>query len=101
MPEVFIDGKRYEFECQPMLLQFILDQGLEVPFFCYHPAMSIPANCRQCLVKVGTPKMNRETGEPERDDEGNVQIQWLPKLQTSCTIDLQDGMVVQTHRSSE
>ena len=70
MPEVFIDGKRYEYdeEQDEMLLQFILDQGLEVPFFCYHPSMSIPANCRQCMVKVGTPVKDQETGEYELDE---------------------------------
>ena len=35
------------------VLQFIQDLGKEVPFFCYHPAMSAPANCRQCFVKAG------------------------------------------------
>src|SRR6056297_2875948 len=101
MPEVFIDGKRYEFECQPMLLQFILDQGLEVPFFCYHPSMSIPANCRQCMVKVGTPVKDQETGEYELDENGDRKIRWFPKFQTSCSTRLQDGMVVLTQESSE
>ncbi|MEL7834411.1 2Fe-2S iron-sulfur cluster-binding protein [Fodinibius sp. N2] len=101
MPEVFIDGKRYEYEGQPMLLQFILDQGLEVPFFCYHPSMSIPANCRQCMVKVGTPVKDRETGEFELDENGDRKIRWFPKPQTSCSTPLQDGMVVHTQETSE
>ncbi|WP_138429475.1 molybdopterin-dependent oxidoreductase [Fodinibius saliphilus] len=101
MPEVFIDGKRYEFEGKPMLLQFILDQGLEVPFFCYHPAMSIPANCRQCMVKVGTPVKDRETGEFEKDENGERKIRWFPNPQTSCSTPLQDGMVVHTQETSE
>ncbi|NGP86943.1 2Fe-2S iron-sulfur cluster-binding protein [Fodinibius halophilus] len=101
MPEVFIDGKRYEFEGKPMLLQFILDQGLEVPFFCYHPAMSIPANCRQCMVKVGTPVKDRETGEFEHDENGDRKIRWFPNPQTSCSTPLQDGMVVHTQETSE
>ena len=33
MAEIFIDNKRYEFEGQTKVLQFILDQGLELPFF--------------------------------------------------------------------
>lgn len=84
-----------------MLLQFILDQGLEVPFFCYHPSMSIPANCRQCMVKVGTPVKDRETGEFELDENGERKIRWFPKPQTSCSTPLQDGMVVHTQESSE
>jgi len=101
MPEVFIDGKRYEYEGEPHLLQFILDQGLEVPFFCYHPAMSIPANCRQCLVKVGTPVKDRETGEYELDENGERKIRWFPKFQTSCATKISDGMVVLTQETSD
>lgn len=101
MPEVFIDGKRYEYDGRPKLLQFILDQGKEVPFFCYHPSMSIPANCRQCLVKVGQPVKDRETGEYELDENGERVIRWFPKLQTACSMDVTDGMVVQTQETSE
>lgn len=103
MPEIFIDGQRYEFEEgeDRGLLQFILDNGKEVPFFCYHPAMSAPANCRQCYVKVGTPVKNRETGEYELDDNGEREIRWFPKMQTSCTTQMQDGMVVHTQETSE
>ena len=103
MPEIFIDGKRYEFEegTDKGLLQFILDNGKEVPFFCYHPSMSAPANCRQCYVKVGTPVKNRETGEYELDENGEREIRWFPKMQTSCTTQMQDGMVVQTQETSE
>lgn len=101
MPEVFIDGKRYEYEGDQKLLQFILDQGLEVPFFCYHPSLSIPANCRQCMVKVGQPVQDRETGEYQMDESGEREIRWFPKLQTSCNVDIQDGMVVKTQVSDE
>ncbi len=82
-------------------MQFCLDQGVELPHFCYHPAMSIPANCRQCLVEVGTPEKDRETGEVQTDDAGNPKIRWMPKLQTGCSVSVSDGMVVKTHRTSE
>lgn len=101
MPEVFIDGTTYSFEGSPMLLQFMLDHGLEVPFFCYHPSMSIPANCRQCMVKVGQPVQDRETGEYETDENGDRVIRWFPKLQTSCSTVVSDGMVVLTQESDE
>jgi len=101
MPIVTVDGTTYEYEGEQKLLQFCLNQGIELPHFCYHPAMSIPANCRQCLVKVGMPKEDRETGEVVRNEEGEPEIQYFPQLQASCTVDLQDGMVVKTHRTSE
>jgi NADH-quinone oxidoreductase subunit G len=101
MPEVFIDGKRYEYEGDQRLLQFIQDQGMEVPFFCYHPSMTAPANCRQCMVKVGQPVKDRETGEYETDEDGERVIRWFPKLQTSCNIMIADGMVVQTQETDD
>lgn len=101
MPEVIIDGNRFEYEGEHRLLQFILDQGLEVPFFCYHPTMSAPANCRQCMVKVGQPVKDRETGEYELDENGERVIRWFPKLQTSCNIQVSDGMVVHTQETDD
>ncbi len=101
MPQITIDGKTYAYEGERMLLQLCLDRGIELPHFCYHPAMSIPANCRQCLVEVGTPAKDRETGELKRDEHGRPEIQWMPKLQTSCSVNASDGMVVRTHRASE
>ncbi len=101
MPTITIDGQAFEYEGEHKVLQFCLDQGAELPHFCYHPAMSIPANCRQCLIEVGTPEKDRESGEVKMDDEGNPKIQWMPKLQTSCSVNASDGMVVKTHRTSE
>ena len=101
MPSVTIDGQTYEFEGRPGLLHFCLERGIELPHFCYHPAMSAPANCRQCLVEVGTPEMDRETRQPRLDDDGNPIVRFFPKLQTSCTMEVSDGMVVKSHRSSD
>ncbi len=101
MPTVQIDGQSYEFERGQLVLQFCLDHGLELPHFCYHPALSVPANCRQCLVKAGTPARNRETGEIVTDEDGKPVINYFPKLQTSCSLEITDGMCVHTHRDSE
>ena len=101
MPVVHIDGQSYEFEKGQTLLQFCLDIGIELPHFCYHPALSVPANCRQCLVKAGSPAQNRVTGEVVVDERGNPVINYFPKLQTSCSLGMTDGMVVHTHRDNE
>jgi NADH-quinone oxidoreductase subunit G len=101
MPTVTIDDKVYEFEGQHKLLQFMNDLGLEIPHFCYHPSMSIPANCRQCLVQIGTPVVDRATNQPQLDEDGKPVIQYFPKLMTSCSVDMTDGMVVKSHRESE
>lgn len=101
MQKVIIDGEEYAFEGRPGLLQFCLDHGIELPHFCYHPSMSVPANCRQCLVDVGAPVRDRETGEFQLDENGEQVIRYFPKLQTSCSHVISDGQVVHTARSSE
>ncbi len=101
MPEIFIDNKRYEFEEPGKVLQFMLDNGLDLPFFCYHPSLSIPANCRQCMVKAGMPVYDREKGTFEIDENGERVIRFFPKLMTACSLDLADGMVVLTHHTDE
>ncbi|MEM7370552.1 MAG: 2Fe-2S iron-sulfur cluster-binding protein [Bacteroidota bacterium] len=101
MPTVTIDGKAIEFEGKHMLLQFALDNGIEIPYFCYHPAMSIPTNCRMCLVEVGYHARDRASGEYQFDEEGNPIIQWGRKPNTACNTPLGDKMFVKTHRSSE
>ncbi len=101
MAEIFIDNVRYEFEGKPLVLQFMLDNGLDHPFFCYHPSLSIPANCRQCYVEAGTPVFNRETNSYELDESGERVIRFFPKLMTACSLEASDGMVIKTHRTSE
>jgi len=101
MPHVIIDGKKYEFEGRPGLLQFCLDHGIELPHFCYHPSMSIPANCRQCLVDIGAPARDRTSGDIQVNEEGEPVIQYFPKLQTSCSHVIADGQVIHTARTSK
>ena len=35
------------------LIQAALKGGFEIPFFCWHPALTVVASCRMCLVHVG------------------------------------------------
>ena len=100
MPQVTIDGRVHEFEPGARVLQLCLDQGTEIPHFCYHPALSAPANCRQCLVKAGTPMTDRETRQPVLNDDGTPKINYFPKLMPSCVLDLTDGMVVHTQNDA-
>jgi NADH-quinone oxidoreductase subunit G len=54
---VVIDGKTHRFPKGANLLEACNEVGADVPFFCYHPGLSSPAVCRQCLVDVkGQPK---------------------------------------------
>lgn len=72
----------------------------DIPVFCYHPKMKPVGMCRMCLVEVGTPVRDRETGEFITDDNGNPQIRYFPTLQTGCTVEVSEGMVVKTATDS-
>ncbi len=66
----------------------------EIPVFCYHGKMEPVGMCRMCLVEVGTPVMNRETGQPQLDENGRPLIRFFPKPMTACTTTVSEGMVV-------
>lgn len=74
MPMVTINGVEVEVEKDISILEAAAQAGFDVPHFCYHPALSAPANCRMCLVEV------------ER----------APKLLPACYNPVAEGMVVQT-----
>jgi NADH-quinone oxidoreductase subunit G len=52
MVEIWIDGDRVEAEDGQTVMQAARASGHEIPFFCYHPALSVPGNCRICMVEV-------------------------------------------------
>ena len=52
-----IDGKEHKFPKGTNLLEACQSVGAKIPFFCWHPGLSSPAVCRQCLVDIkGAPK---------------------------------------------
>ena len=58
-----------------MLVDAAKQGDVEIPYFCYEPKLGNPVGaCRMCLVEI----------------EG------IPKLQTSCSTPVKDGMVVHT-----
>lgn len=74
MPKCTIDGKSVEFQAGTNLIEVARSAGIEIPYYCYHPAMTVVAQCRMCAVEI----------------EG------MPKLQTACSTAATDGMVVKT-----
>jgi NADH-quinone oxidoreductase subunit G len=51
MPRINIDGTNYEVAPGHNLLQACLSLGINLPYFCWHPAMGSVGACRQCAVK--------------------------------------------------
>jgi NADH-quinone oxidoreductase subunit G len=69
-----IDGKSVTVAKGTNVLEAARTLGIDISAFCYHPGLSIVAQCRQCLVSV----------------------EKSPKLQPSCQQVVADGMVVHT-----
>lgn len=72
--KVTINGKEIEAEKGAVLIDVCRDNAESIPSFCYYKDLEPQASCRMCLVR----------------------IEKMPKLQTSCTIKVTDGMVVTT-----
>ncbi len=84
MPELTINGKKHSFKPGQSILQAALDQDVEVPHYCYHPGLSVVADCRICIAEVWQP--NAKTGKLEP----------FPKLVPTCQQIAAEGMVVYT-----
>ncbi len=71
--------------------------GIFIPRFCYHPMLEVLGACRVCLVRVELPVLDRATGQPQTVPEtGEPLYRPMPTLQTSCTLEVSEGMRVFT-----
>lgn len=50
MVKITVDGKVLEVDESKNLLEEILSQGEDLPYFCWHPSMGSVGSCRQCAV---------------------------------------------------
>ncbi|WP_439858669.1 NADH-quinone oxidoreductase subunit NuoG [Pseudomonas sp. MBLB4136] len=51
MATIHVDGKDLQVDGADNLLQACLSLGLDIPYFCWHPALGSVGACRQCAVK--------------------------------------------------
>jgi len=75
MPNLTIDGKQVEVPAGTTIIQAADKLGIDIPRYCYHPALPVSGNCRICMVEV----------------------EKQPKLQIACYTPVSDGMVVKTN----
>jgi NADH-quinone oxidoreductase subunit G len=68
----------------------------DIPVFCYHPKMTPVGMCRMCLVEIGLPVRDRESGELLLEEDGTPKLNFGRGLQTACTVLVSEGMVVRT-----
>jgi len=50
--KITVDGRELEARRGQMLIEVTDAAGIYIPRFCYHPKLSVAANCRMCLVQV-------------------------------------------------
>jgi NADH-quinone oxidoreductase subunit G len=89
-----IDGKQVTVPAGTLIVNAAKMIGIDIPVFCYHPKMEPVGMCRQCMVEVGRPVIDRATGQPVLDEDGTPKVQFGAKLETACTTPVSEGMVV-------
>jgi NADH-quinone oxidoreductase subunit G len=52
MIEFFINGQPVQAEDNQTVMQAAKANGFFIPYFCWHPQLSVPGNCRICAVEV-------------------------------------------------
>ncbi len=85
MPKITINDVVCEYEGQKTILQIAKANGIPIPHYCYHDALSITASCRICLAEVSMPN-------PRNDNK----LEPVPKLLPTCQTMAGDGHVVTT-----
>jgi NADH-quinone oxidoreductase subunit G len=87
MATIIINGREYPIPEGEKLnaIQIAMRVGVEVPYYCWHPALSVVANCRMCEIEVGG--KDPKTGE----------IKMIPKLVPACQTPAKDLTVLVTN----
>jgi NADH-quinone oxidoreductase subunit G len=52
MVKVFVDGVEVQADARDNLIEAARRVGVAIPYFCYHPRLSIVGQCRMCLVET-------------------------------------------------
>ncbi|MEY4513557.1 MAG: hypothetical protein RLZZ450_5679, partial [Pseudomonadota bacterium] len=84
MPSFKLDGKEIPFEPGDTIIRAAWKQGVEIPHYCWHPGLTVAANCRMCLVEI---KSDRPMIMPivQWDEAKQSYVPaGKPKLQPAC-----------------
>lgn len=102
MPTFKLDGVEIPFNPGDTIITAAYRQGIEIPHYCWHPGLSVAANCRMCLVEI-EPGPNQRAmmldvlrWDPQKQD---FVPDRKPKLQPACQIQVVEGMVVKSQTS--
>lgn len=85
MAVVYVNDKPVDIGTEKLnLIQAADKAGVLIPHYCWHPALTVVASCRMCLVEVG-----------EKKPDGSVAMQ--PKVVPACQTPAKDGTIVITN----
>jgi NADH-quinone oxidoreductase subunit G len=85
MATVYVNDKPVDIGNEKLnLVQAAAKADVFVPHYCWHPALSVVASCRMCLVEVG-----------EKKPDGTVAMQ--PRVVPACQTPAKDGTVIVTN----
>jgi NADH-quinone oxidoreductase subunit G len=104
MPSFKLDDREIPFEPGDTIIRAAHRAGIDIPHYCWHPGLSVAANCRMCLVEImpppGRPALSLSVlqWDPEK---GEYVEQKKPKLQPACQMQVTDGMDVRSESSRE
>jgi NADH-quinone oxidoreductase subunit G len=102
MPTFNLDDREIEFAPGDTIIQAAHRAGVDIPHYCWHPGLSVAANCRMCLVEVGPPPGRAPMMlEVLRYDavKGDYTVAKKPKLQPACQMPVAEGMQVKSQTS--
>ena len=91
MPLLKIDDKEIQVESGTTILETAIASGIEIPYYCYHPALEVVGSCRMCLVQVeGMPKLqvscNTFVGEVHPDRKVNGKYDMVVHTQNELVV---------------
>lgn len=81
MATIIVDNKCYTVDERQNLLAACLGHGLNVPYFCWHPAMGSVGACRQCAVKQF---------KDDRDQSGRLVMSCMTPATNGTRISIDD-----------
>jgi len=96
MVNVQIDGVWYQFPKGTRMIEACRSVKKDVPYYCYHPKLTVPGNCRMCMVQMGMPPRPAPGQEPVRDENGYEPIGWMPRPAISCANTVAENMGIRT-----
>ena len=95
---VNVDGREIAVPKGTNLIEAARLVGVDVPYYCYHPKLSIVGNCRMCLLEIGLPAVDPVSKVPILDPiTGKPRINWIPRPQIGCATNVSPGLHVRTN----